>query len=162
MPNPVKLTRDGYARLERTLERERTRLDEARDVVREQLEANEAENLGLNEAQRQLMAVEARVEELEDALSRAEVIEADAQGADTVTLGSVVVLRNEAGGRETRAQLVAPAEASVTAGGMARISTDSPVGSRLLGRRVGERLSVPVGKGGVTYLVCGVFPSTAG
>ncbi|PYE54460.1 GreA/GreB family elongation factor [Deinococcus yavapaiensis] len=153
MQHEIKLTPQGYARLERALQQQRDRLEDARRVVRDQLEANDAENLGLSEAQDHLLAVEARLQEIEDTLARAVVLESETLDVSTATIGAVVALRDVASGRELRVQLVSPAEVTGTIDGVARISTDSPVGSRLLGRQVGEAFEVPLGRRSVTYVV---------
>lgn len=149
----IELTREGHARLQQTLEHEYGRLEEARRVVQEQMHANENESLGLAEAQRELLATQERIAEIEETLARAVLIEAPADGGGQARLGSVVVLLDEATGRELTLQLVSPPEASATAGQMPRVSTESPVGRALLGRAEGESFRVDLGKRQPTYRV---------
>jgi len=148
------VTRDGYARLEAALQREHRRLDEARRVVREQLEANEAENLGLVEAQEHLASITVRIEELEDLLQRAVIV--DGAAVDVCGIGSAVLLKEMQSGRELKVRLVSPVEAEVAERGAAVITSDSPVGKALLGRRAGETVSVSVGTRVVSYLISSV------
>ncbi|AFZ67682.1 transcription elongation factor [Deinococcus peraridilitoris DSM 19664] len=152
MRQDAKLTREGYERLERALQREQERLDEARRVVREQLEANENESLGLVEAQQHLMTIEVRIEELEDILARSSVVTVD-EAADGCALGATVVLLDLQGQREMRVQLVSAAEASVPGGAVPKISSSSPVGVQLLGRSVGDSFEVALGARRVHYTV---------
>ncbi|BDP40704.1 transcription elongation factor [Deinococcus aetherius] len=156
MPTPLHLTPEGFQRLQRTLAHEYARLEEARRVVQEQMEANEQENQGLEAAQREVMATLARIAEIEDSLSRAVMIERAEVQDDRATLGAVVTLLDMDTGRELRLQLVSPPEASAIAGELPRISTESPVGRELLGRRVGETFAVNLGRREVTYRVVSV------
>ncbi len=146
MAREVKLTQEGYERLQRTLEQEYARLAEATRILREQMEAGEDdEDNGLEEAKREKLNIEARIEELEDTLARATVIASGQQ--DTVTLGSVIVLHDERTGKDLRVQLVSAPEAAVLGGTLPRISEDSPVGVKLLGRKVGESFVVSLDEG---------------
>jgi transcription elongation factor GreA len=148
------LTPDGYERLQRALSSERRRLDEARLTVQEQIEANEQESLGLDEAQREVMAIEDRITNLEDILARATIIEGGP--TDHIRLGAIVTLRETVGGREMRIQLVSPAEATAAIDGLPRISSESPVGASLPMRRVGDTFTIELGRRTVTYEVIGI------
>ncbi|MGI8710530.1 MAG: GreA/GreB family elongation factor [Acidimicrobiales bacterium] len=156
------MTADGLGRLQQTLRREQVRLDEARDYVRDQMEANEAESLGLVEAQQGLAALEERVGELEHLLASAEVIETEAGAHEAVRLGDQVVLTDLGSGRTVRVQLVSPAEAAGPLGGVVQISPDSPVGSRLEGRRVGDTFEVSLGRREVRYRVAQIGAAQTG
>ncbi|WP_027481708.1 GreA/GreB family elongation factor [Deinococcus pimensis] len=155
MNDTTRLTREGYERLQRALNQERQRLDDARLTVQEQLEANEQESLGLDEAQREVMVIEDRITNLEDILARAVIIE-DEGPADHVRLGAIVTLREQAAGREMRVQLVSPAEATAAIDGLPRISSESPVGAALPMRKVGESFTVELGRRTVTYEVLSI------
>ncbi|UBV45439.1 GreA/GreB family elongation factor (plasmid) [Deinococcus taeanensis] len=147
------MTAGGLERLKQTLEREQVRLDEARDYVRDQMESNEAESLGLVEAQQQLAALEERVEELEHLLATAQVIEPVGGTHDVVSLGDVVLLTELGSGRTQRIQLVSTAEAAGPLGDIVQISSDSPVGSKLEGCRAGDHFTVTLRQREVHYEV---------
>ncbi len=84
-----------------------------------------------------------------DELERAQILpEAEVPG-DVVGMGSEVVFRDESASRERRVTLVYPAEADIDAG---RISILTPVGTGLIGLRVGQWIDWPVGDGGVHRL----------
>lgn len=142
MPAPSQLTARGFERLQQTLRREQIRLDEARDYVRDQLESNEAESLNLVEAQQQLATLEERVEELQELLATAQILEAPAGTHDVVQLGDVVLLTHLGSSKTQRVQLVTAAEAAGALDGVVQVSPDSPVGSRLQGGRVGDIITV--------------------
>ena len=111
------------------------------------------EDAGLELAKRDRMTIEARIVELEQTLPRAVIIEPASVNANRVAHGAIVVLIDERSGRELRVRLVSPLEASIPSGDLPGISHDSPVGSQLLGRTVGEAFSVTLPKGTVTYRV---------
>jgi len=156
MTQKIELTPQGLARLQQTLAQEYGRLEEARRVVQEQMEANEQESLGLAEAQRTLLATQDRIADLEDNLARAVVIERVAVEEAGATLGAVVTLLDVDSGRELRLQLVNPLEASATAGELPRVSTESPVGRAVLGRRPGDTFTVDLGRRRMSYQVLSV------
>ncbi len=83
--------------------------------------------------------VEGRIAAIEQLLSQAVVLDEDAaRRSETVTVGSVVVLRHD-DGRETQYQVVSAAESDPAAG---RLSLESPVGASLIGRRAGDTVKV--------------------
>lgn len=138
----VKLTREGFASLEKALEQEQERLAEATRILQEQMEANaDSEDTGLEEAKREKGLIEARIDEIEDTLARATLIE-DSEHGGRIGLGSVLVLRNETAGKETKVQLVSAPEATARGGSHQKISDDSPVGRELMGRKKGESFVV--------------------
>jgi transcription elongation factor GreA len=93
---------------------------------------------------------EARIQELEQILARAEIVEQPSEG--TVGLGSTVTIRDEEGFEETWT-LVSPEEADSREG---TISTDSPVGHALFGCRVGDSTDVVTPGGRIVYTVIGI------
>lgn len=155
MTQPLPLTPEGLTRLQAALEREQARREEARRVVQEQMEANENESLDLVAAQEALGAVEARIEELEDQLSRAVVLAPGAAQDGRAALGSRVTLLNIGLGRELPLHLVSAAEAAAGPGAdrVPLVSSESPVGRALLGRRVGDEFVVDLGRVQARYRV---------
>ena len=88
--------------------------------------------------------LEGRIQQLEQTLATATIIdEAAVQQSDTVLLGSVVVVVEQAGGERTY-QIVSAIEADAGAG---KISAASPIGAALLGHRVGETVAIAVPAG---------------
>ncbi len=147
MAKEIKLTREGFERLQTTLNNEKVKLEEATRVLQEQMETStDAEDTGLEDAKREKMNIEARIDELEDTLTRAQLIES--QGSDgRVGLGTVVVLHNETTKKDMKVQVVSAPEAGVLGGSLPRISDDSPVGLQLMGRKSGESFVVNLDNG---------------
>lgn len=74
-------------------------------------------------------------------LDRADVLEPAQMPADVITMNSVIRFVDEANGEEHEAALVYPRDAD---GGAERISILAPVGTALLGLRVGARIAWPL------------------
>jgi transcription elongation factor GreA len=160
MAREVKLTREGYERLQRQLELEQSRLAEATRILREQMEtSDDYDDTGLEEAKREKATIETRIDELDDTLARAVIIEVP-EGGDAVTLGSCVSLKEEKSGRELKVQLVSGAEASILGSSIMKVSDDSPLGKQLLGRRVHEIFLVDLERGQFKYRVLSIDQPT--
>ena len=137
----------------------KTKLDEELahlvNVKRPQLtdrlqEANDGDNSDTVEYEGlkdELIHVEARINELQFLLDHAEVVEHP--NGDAVAFGSTVTIRGDDGVEETWS-LVSHAEADTRDGS---ISTESPVGQALLGKRPGESATVQTPGGVIVYTV---------
>jgi transcription elongation factor GreA len=111
-----------------------------------------SENFEYQEAKRVQAMVEARIAELKAILSHASIIQhADADGS--VRIGSKVVVRDLEESFEDEYTIVGPAESSPAKG---KISHESCVGKALLGRRVGEKVTVNAPGGAISYEVVSV------
>ncbi len=145
MAREVKLTKAGYERLMQQLLQERERLQEATRILQELMESSDDyDDSGLEAAKQEKARIEARIDSLEDILSRAVILEGT--GGETIGLGSVVVLEDPLSGEKLEVQVVSPAEANVLETPM-KISDASPMGRALLGHRVGDVLTLETPKG---------------
>jgi transcription elongation factor GreA len=154
MAREVRVTKEGYERLQQRVEQERERLDEATRILRELSgTSDDYDDTGLEEAKREKALIEDRLDDLEDQLSRAVVIEAHEM--DAVELGAVVALE-DASGETFSVQVVAPVEAGVLEGDVPHISDESPMGKALIGRRVGDEVDVVTGEKSVRYTVVSI------
>ena len=64
-PKQVRLTREGFERLEKALAQEQNRLNEATRILQEQMETSaDNEDTGLEDAKREKMNFEARTDEI--------------------------------------------------------------------------------------------------
>jgi transcription elongation factor GreA len=145
----VQLTPEGRQRLTDELEHLRSvKLPELTERIQDANEHGDiSDNSEYEELKEELVLTDARIHELEFLLSKAEDIEPPAEG--TIGLGTTVTLRGEDGVEETW-RLVSPEEADTRAG---TISTDSPVGQALMGRREGDTTTVETPGGSLTYSV---------
>jgi transcription elongation factor GreA len=95
--------------------------------------------------------VEGRIQELERMLARARVLESKKTNGK-VTLGSIVMVKEE--GRDPEEfTIVSSAEANSI---LRLISDESPLGSSLLGCRVGDEIEVSAPKGILKFKILGV------
>jgi transcription elongation factor GreA len=91
---------------------------------------------------------ETRISELEDKLSRAEVIDPGSLSGTTVKFGARLVLVDEDTESEVKYQIVGDFEADVKKG---RISISSPIARALIGKKQGDRVEVNTPGGGKSY-----------
>jgi transcription elongation factor GreA len=148
----VRLTLQGKAKLEDELAQLIS--VKKRDLATRIQEATEhgdiSDNSEYEELKEDLVLTDARIHELEQTLERAEIVAPPTTGA--VGLGSVVTIRGDDGEEETW-RLVGPEEADTREG---TISTDSPVGSALMDRKVGDAATVSTPAGAIIFTVIDV------
>ena len=150
MARQVRLTQEGYNRLEATLEQERERLEEATLILRELTgSSDDYDDAGLEEAKREKAQIEMRIDNLDDQLARAEIIEAHER--DEVDLGSVVTLQQTSTKEAFDVQVVSPVEASVLEGDVPKVSDESPLGKALMGKKPGDTFKVTINEKTTEY-----------
>src|SRR5579863_8430769 len=91
---------------------------------------------------------EGRIVELEDLLQRAEVIDVAKLNGATVKFGATVTLIDEDTEKERVFQIVGESEADVKSG---KMSSTSPTGRALIGKKVGDSVEVNTPGGGKSY-----------
>jgi len=154
MAREVRVTKEGYERLQQRVENERERLDEATRILRELSgTSDDYDDTGLEEAKREKIAIEDRLDDLEDQLSRTVIIED--HDMDSVDLGAVVRLEDD-DGESFVVQVVAPVEAGVLDGDVPHISDESPMGKALLGKKPGDKVQVVTGDRSARYKIVAI------
>jgi len=108
-----------------------------------------SENAEYHAAKERQGQVEAQIAEIEDKVSRAQIIDPATLSGDRVIFGATVTLLDEED-KPNRYQIVGMTEADARKG---RISYNSPLGKALIGRKVGEDVEVTVPSGDRFYLV---------
>ena len=139
------LTPEGLEKIKQELDHLKSvrRREVADELKRASEVGGTVDNAEYDEAKRDQATIEGRIYDLEVTLSNAEVIPDHDTPSETVTVGSLVVLRNAAG-KTMEYTIVGSMEADPAHG---RISNESPVGRALLGKRVGEDASVQAPSG---------------
>jgi transcription elongation factor GreA len=107
-----------------------------------------SENAEYHAAKDQQGWVEARVAELEDKVSRAEVIDVTKLSGDTVKFGAFVTLIDEDSEEQSVYQIVGEFEADVKKG---KISVTSPIARAIIGKKKGDSVEVMTPGGGKSY-----------
>jgi transcription elongation factor GreA len=108
-----------------------------------------SENAEYHAAKERQGQVEATIGDLEDKLSRAQVIDPTTLSGDRIVFGATVTLTDE-DDKPVKYQIVGQAEADAKAG---KISYNSPLGRALIGCRVDDEIEVTVPSGDKYYLV---------
>jgi transcription elongation factor GreA len=107
-----------------------------------------SDNSEYEDLKEEFVLTEARIQELEQTLERAEIVD-HPRTSNEVGFGSSVTIRGDDDLTETWT-LVSPEEADTREG---TISTESPVGQVLLGRKVGDSATVRTPGGSIVYTV---------
>lgn len=94
-----------------------------------------SENAEYHAAKERQSMIDVNIRDLEDKISRAEVIDTAKLNSDRVVFGAKVVLLDLANDEQVTYQLVGAEEADIEAG---RISLTAPLGKALIGKRVGD------------------------
>ena len=102
-----------------------------------------SENAEYHSAKERQGQVEASIADLEDRLSRAQIIDPTTLSGDRIVFGATVTLVDE-DDKPVRYQIVGQTEADAKRG---RISYNSPLGRALIGRRVDDEIEVTVPSG---------------
>ena len=110
----IPFTREGYDRLKKELDELKT--VERPKVITEIAEARAhgdlSENAEYHAAREKQGFIEARIADLDDKLSRAEVVESSGENGDLVRFGAWVTLEDEEDGKEKSYRIVGELEAS--------------------------------------------------
>lgn len=143
------VTPEGFKKLEDELRRLKTKDRPA--IVKRMAEARElgdlSENADYHDAREQLAFLEGRIQEVEAMIKNAKVVSTKS-GGDTIQMGSKVELN--LGSSKVHYEIVGANEGDPAAG---KISSESPVGSALIGRRKGEEVEINTPGGVVRYQI---------
>ena len=140
----------GYQKLNdqlRTLKAERPLIVDAIEEAR--AHGDLSENAEYHAAKERQGQVEATIADLEDKLSRAQVIDPTTLSGDKIVFGATVTLLDE-DDKPVRYQIVGQAEADAKLG---MISYNSPLGRALIGKQAGDDIEVTVPSGERYYSV---------
>ncbi len=152
MTETVPFTKRGYDELKEELQRLKS--EERPKVIQEIADARAhgdlSENAEYAAAKEKQAFIEGRIADLDDKLSRAQIIDFSGQENDQVRFGaSVTVTDSETGDTKTY-QIVGDLEADITKN---KISHSSPIARALLGKRVDDLVEVNAPKGTVEYTI---------
>lgn len=109
-----------------------------------------SENAEYDAAKERQGFIEARINEIENKLADARIIDTANLSSETVIFGATVVIVETESNQERRYTLVGQDEADLKNG---KISVQSPVGRALIGRRVGDQVQVTTPARVVEYAI---------
>ncbi len=146
----VPMLAEGYERLTadlKALREERPRIVDAIEEAR--AHGDLSENAEYHAAKERQGQVEGQIAELEDKVSRAQIIDPSTLSGDRIIFGATVTLLDE-DDKPVKYQIVGQTEADAAQG---RISYNSPIARAMIGKQKGDEIEVTVPSGDKFYLV---------
>ena len=146
----VPMLAEGYEKLTADLQALREERPKIVDAIEEARSHGDlSENAEYHAAKERQGQIEAQIAEIEDRVSRAQIIDPATLSGDKVVFGATVTVLDD-DEKPQRYQIVGMTEADARHG---RISYDSPLGRALIGKQGGEEVEVTVPSGDRFYLV---------
>jgi len=146
----VPMTTEGFKTLEAELQRlkaeERPRIIQA--IAEARSHGDLSENAEYHAAKEAQGLNESKVADLEDKLSRAEVIDTTKMSGDKIKFGATVTLIDEDTDEKVKYKIVGETEADVREG---KVSITSPIARALIGKGKGDNAEVTTPKGSKSY-----------
>ncbi len=148
----VPMTNRGYVQLQDELKQLKS--VERPAIIAAIAEAREhgdlSENAEYHAAKEKQSFIEGRIREIEDKISRAQVIDIKQLTGDNIKFGATVLLADEDTDEESTFQIVGVDESDVTVG---LLSVTSPLARALIGKSEGDSVDVSTPSGGKSYEV---------
>ena len=149
------MTAEGHAALDAELKNlkavERPAVIQAISVAREH--GDLSENAEYHAAKEKQSFIEGRIMELEDKLSRADVIDMERVKGSKVVFGATVTIIDAETEKESTYRIVGEDEASIKDG---KVSNTSPIARALIGKQVGDEAEVAAPGGSRVYEISGL------
>jgi transcription elongation factor GreA len=146
----VPITSEGFRNLEVELRQLKTQ--ERPSVIQAIAEARDhgdlSENAEYHAAKEKQGFIETRIIDLEDKISRADVIDVSQMSGGTIKFGATISLVDEDTDEESEYRIVGEEEAEIRDG---KLSFASPLARSLIGKEVGDRVEVTTPKGSKAY-----------
>jgi len=150
MKKTYQITVEGRQELEAELEELKSRRGAIADKIAEARDYGDlSENAEYDAAREEQGLVESRIAEIEDILLNAELIKTTK--GSKVSLGSKVELKT--GKKTVVYDVVGPVEADPLEG---KISNESPIGEALMGKKVGDSVTITTPKGQISYEIVAI------
>ena len=137
------------------------KVNRRREIAQKIKEAREqgdlSENAEYDAAKDEQRDIELRIEELEKLLKNAEVVDEDEIDLDKVSIGCQVKVYDVDFDEEMEFKIVGSTEANSLKG---KISNESPVGKALLGKKIGDTVTVTTPAGEFEYKILSIHRSS--
>jgi len=153
MVDKIPMTAGGFDALQDELKHLKS--VERPEIIKAIAEAREhgdlSENAEYHAARERQSFIEGRVMEIEDKISRAEVIDpSKMKGEESIKFGAQILLFDEDTEEEIRYQIVGEDESDIKSG---RLSITAPLARGLIGKSIGDVVEVAVPAGSKSYEV---------
>ena len=109
-----------------------------------------SENAEYDSAKNEQAALEERIHELEEMLRKAKIVSEEEMKGDKVNIGLKVTVKDIDTGDKEVFSIVGATESDPFSG---KISTESPVGKALIGKKKGETVAVEIPDGVINYKI---------
>lgn len=151
----IYLTKEGYEALKNELNRLREKfMYEVAPKIKEARELGDlSENSEYDEAKNEQGRIGSRIREIEDILSKAEIIDMSKLDNRTISLGNKVLIRDIETGEEMELKIVNPQEADIFEN---KVSVESPFARALIGKKAGDVVRVRAPRGIQRYKILGI------
>lgn len=146
------VTRDGYEKIRKELEflKSVKRRELSKEIAKARSHGDISENAEYEAAKEAQGLNEKRIAELEEKLSRTQILDDSDIPKDEALLGASIKLKDIDTSEEMVYTLVSELEADFSQG---KISVTSPVGRALLGHKKGEAINIDVPAGKLRYKI---------
>lgn len=151
----VYLTQDGLDKLKKELHELKyvTRPGISQKVATARDHGDLKENAEYHAAREELSFIETKIQQLQDRVARARLIDESEITTDQVSILNTVVVKDLRRGKEYTYTLVSAEEADIK---QDKISISSPVGKGLLGKKVGDVAEIQVPAGLLRYEIISI------
>ncbi len=151
----VYLTAEGLEKLKNTLHELKfvKRPEISQKVATARDHGDLKENAEYHAAREELSLIETKIQDMQDRLARARLIDASEINTEEVSILNTVKVKDLKRGREYRYVLVSAEEADIK---QDKISIASPVGKGLLGKKVGDIAEIQVPAGLLRYEILSI------
>ena len=143
----IPITKEGYARLKKELETLKSveRPLNIKAIEEARAHGDLSENAEFDAAKERQAFLVGRIQELQYKLGKADIIDTEKLSKDSAVFGCTVMLENVDTGEKVTYQLVGPEESDIKEG---RISVVSPLGQAIIGKTIGDEITImaPGGK----------------
>ncbi len=154
MKKAYQLTPAGKLELEKELEELKSRRGQIAQKIADARDYGDlSENAEYSEARNEQSQVESRIAEIEEILQNASLITASGKKTGAISLGVTVDLHHSETKKKVTYTIVGSVEADPLEG---KISDESPIGQALMGKKVGEKVSIVTPSGNVGYEIAAI------
>src|SRR6266566_4434774 len=139
----VPMTREGYEKLKADLDRMQNgeMIEVAKRIATAREMGDLSENAEYHAAREDQGMLQARIDSLKDALSRAMIVDKSTLPTDVVVFGAQVKVKDLDMSETETFHLVGPGEEDYNSN---KILTSSPIGQGLLGKKIGDVVKIQV------------------
>ncbi len=154
--NYTYLTQEGHDRLKAELDELKStgRQEAARAIAEAREKGDLSENAEYDAAKNAQGMLELRINELEKVLANARVLDESSMDTSEVRLLTSVTIKNKKTGKQDTYKLVSESEANLKE---KKISSTSPIGNGLLGKKVGDIASIQTPVGIIEFEILDIF-----